>query len=81
MRIGEDLVLWKFLKADFCKICGQMGFFFTPYRNQGKNDLPKSWFFPQNLIFSFFCDKHKNSKFDVDTVSQVIILHLFTLYS
>ena len=69
MRIGEDLVLWNFLMTKFCKKARQMGFFLLTAEIRGKMAIPKvdiSWFF---LFFSFFCDKHKNRKFDVDTVS------------
>ena len=55
------------------------GFFFTQSGNQGKNGHSKSQFFFIFLFFSFFCDQHKNRKFDIDTVSKVILWHLRVL--
>ena len=54
-------------------------FFLLKAKIRGKMAISKVDFSSFFLFFSFFCDQHKNRKFDVDTVSKVILWHLRVL--
>ena len=62
----------------FCKKARQMFFFLLKAEIRGKMVIPKVDFSSFFCFFHFFI-QHKNRKFDVDTVSQVILLHLRVL--
>ena len=56
------------------------GFFFYSKRKSGEKWSFQKLIFPHFFVFFiFFFDQHKNRKFDVDTVSKVILWHLRVL--
>ena len=79
MRIGKDLVLWNFFMTKFCKKARQMFFFFYSKRKSGEKWSFQKLIFPHFFVFFIFFIQHKNRKFDVDTVSKVILWHLRVL--